>query len=150
MKASGGNSWFLYSLITVACWGAVGLLQKLGTNRISSRSVLIWVVVGFLFLVPFLQPSQLWPLSEYLLFLGVLSGFLNGLGSWFLFLSLESGAKASVAVPLTGLFPVITALLGVSILDERPTPLEWVGVICALLGGILLSSETEPDSASSV
>ncbi len=150
MKAVATDNWFLYALITVACWGAVGLLQKLGTNRISSRSVLIWVVVGFLFLIPFLRYSQLFEVSKYLLILGLLSGFLNALGSWFLFLSLERGAKASVAVPLTGLFPVITAVLGVSILRERPSALEWVGVICALLGGIMLSRETEPGSAQGV
>jgi transporter family protein len=146
MKNLGVNSWLFYALITVVCWGAVGLLQKLGTNRISSRSVLIWVFVGFLILLPFLQYSQLAELSGYLLFIGILSGLLNGLGSWFLFLSLESGAKASVAVPLTGLFPLITAVLGVSFLRERPTPLEWVGVACAVLGGIMLSQETEPGS----
>ena len=148
MKTLGTNTWFWYALITVASWGAVGLLQKLGTNRISSRSVLVWRFVGFLVLVPFLPFSQLSELSHGLLFIGILSGFLNGLGSWFLFLSLESGAKASVAIPLTGLFPLITVVLGVSILRERPSFLEWVGVACALLGGILLSRETEPVAAS--
>jgi uncharacterized membrane protein len=143
MKTLGTNGWFLYALITVVAWGAVGLLQKLGTNRISSRSVLVWLFVGFVVVVPFLPVSQLAELSPYLLFIGMLSGFLNALGSWFLFLSMESGAKASVAVPLTGLFPLITVLLGVSILRERPTPLEWLGVACALLGGILLSRESE-------
>jgi uncharacterized membrane protein len=144
MKTLGTNSWFWYALVTVGAWGAVGLLQKLGTNRISSRSVLVWLFVGFALLVPFLPFAQLQGLSPYLLFIGVLSGFLNALGSWFLFLSMESGAKASVAVPLTGLFPLITVFLGVSILRERPTALEWIGVICALLGGILLSRESEP------
>jgi drug/metabolite transporter (DMT)-like permease len=143
MTTLGTNSWFWYALITVAAWGAVGLLQKLGTNRISSRSVLVWLFVGFVLLVPFLPLSQLAGLSPYLLFIGMLSGFLNALGAWFLFLSMESGAKASVAVPLTGLFPVITVILGVSILRERPTALEWIGVCCALLGGILLSKESE-------
>jgi uncharacterized membrane protein len=143
MKTLGPNSWFLYALITVVSWGAVGLLQKLGTNRISSRSVLVWLFVGFALIVPFLSFAQLSELSPYLLFIGILSGFLNALGSWFLFLSLESGAKASVAVPLTGLFPLITVVLGVSILHERPSALEWLGVACALLGGILLSRETD-------
>jgi bacterial/archaeal transporter family protein len=144
MKILGTNSWFFYALITIVSWGAVGLLQKLGTIRISSRSTLICVVLGFFVLIPFLQYSELFHLSGYLLFIGLFSGFLNALGSWFLFLSLERGAKASVAVPMTGLFPLITALLGVLILRERPSPLEWVGVACALLGGIMLSFETEP------
>ncbi len=148
MKTPGANSWLLYALITVASWGAVGLLQKLGTNRISSRSVLVWLFVGFALQVPFLPFAQLSTLSPYLLFIGILSGFLNALGSWLLFLALESGAKASVAIPLTGLFPLITVALGVSILRERPSVLEWIGVACALLGGILLSRETEPASGS--
>jgi transporter family protein len=144
MRTLGTNSWLWYALITVVSWGAVGLLQKLGTNRISSRSVLVWLFVGFVVLVPFLPFSQLSELSGYLLFIGVLSGFLNALGSWFLFLSMERGAKASVAVPLSGLFPLITVALGVSILGERPSRLEWLGVGCALLGGVLLSRESEP------
>jgi bacterial/archaeal transporter family protein len=148
MKTLAMNSWLWYALITVVSWGAVGLLQKLGTNRISSRSVLVWLFVGFVLLVPFLPFAQLSALSPKLLFIGVLSGFLNALGSWFLFLSLESGAKASVAIPLTGLFPLITVFLGVSILRERPSPSEWAGVACALLGGILLSRETEPVATS--
>jgi len=148
MNALGTNTWFLYAMVTVASWGAVGLLQKLSTNRISSRSVLVWLFVGFLALLPFLSFAQLSGLSPTLLFLGILSGFLNALGSWFLFLSLESGAKASVAVPLTGLFPLITVVLGVSILHERPSAMEWVGVGCALLCGILLSRETEPAAGS--
>lgn len=137
------NSWLFYALITVVSWGAVGLLQKLSTNRISSRAVLIWLFVGFLFLLPFLSFGSLSALSPHLLFIGILSGFLNALGSWFLFLSLESGAKASVAIPLTGLFPLVTVVLGVSILRERPSTLEWLGVACALAGGILISRETE-------
>lgn len=143
MKAPATGNWFIYALVTVASWGAVGLLQKLGTNRISSRSVLIWVTAGFLLLLPFLSFAPLSQLSGYLIFIGILSGILNGLGSWFLFLSLESGAKASVAVPLTGLFPIISSFLGIAILHERLTLLEWVGVVCALLGGILLSRESE-------
>jgi transporter family protein len=148
MKTLAMNSWLWYALITVVSWGAVGLLQKLGTNRISSRSVLVWLFVGFVLLVPFLPFAQLSALSPNLLFIGALSGLLNALGSWFLFLSLESGAKASVAIPLTGLFPLVTVFLGVSILRERPSPLEWAGVGCALLGGILLSRETEPVAVS--
>jgi drug/metabolite transporter (DMT)-like permease len=145
MRPPGTNTWLWYSLVTVVAWGAVGLLQKLGTNRISARSVLVWLFVGFALLVPFLPFGQLLELTPYLLFIGILSGFLNALGSWFLFLSMESGAKASVAVPLTGLFPLITVVLGVSILRERPSWLEWLGVCCALLGGILLSRERDPE-----
>ena len=48
------SDWMYFSLIAVLLWGVVGLLQKLGTNRISADSLLIWLMVGYLLLLPWL------------------------------------------------------------------------------------------------
>lgn len=138
------DNWLFYTSIAIACWGAVGLLQKLGTNRISSQSLLCWVSIGFLILVPFLlQGTTILNISVQGLLIGLTGGLANGLGSWFLFRSLESGAKASVAIPMTALYPLLTVLLALIFLGERLTPLEWVGVLAALISGVLLSYEKE-------
>lgn len=90
-------------------WGLVGLLQKLGTNRISARSLMVWLTVGFLVLLPwFFQTCRLDSLRSGTLVLGLAGGLTNGLGAWCLFASLEQGAKASIAVPLTALYPINT------------------------------------------
>lgn len=141
------DNWLFYTSIAIACWGAVGLLQKLGTNRISSQSLLCWVSIGFLVLVPFLwQGTAMLNISVQGLVIGLAGGLANGLGSWFLFRSLESGAKASVAIPMTALYPLLTLLLAFIFLGERLTSLEWVGVLAALIGGMLLSYEKENQS----
>jgi bacterial/archaeal transporter family protein len=138
------NSWVLYAFIAVLCWGVVGLLQKLGTNRISSRSLLIWLIVGFALLLPVLwSGNSLSGLSWQVIMVGLLGGAANGFGSWALFESLEKGAKASVAVPLTALYPLVTIILARTFLAETLTLRQWIGIALALAGGALLSYEPD-------
>jgi bacterial/archaeal transporter family protein len=138
------DTWLFYALMATLCWGVVGLLQKLGTNRISSRSLLIWLVVGFAALLPLLwRGGALAGLGWRTLSIGLLSGAANGLGSWALFEALERGAKASVAVPLTALYPLVTVVLARIFLAETLTFRQWIGIAMAVAGGAMLSYETE-------
>jgi len=136
------TGWLAYASIAIVLWGVVGLLQKLGTNRISSRSLVVWLTAGFVILLPFFwSQGGVRSLSRGIVAMGLLGGLLNGLGSWALFVSLEKGAKASVAIPMTALYPLFTVALAVVFLDERPTRLEWIGVALALAAGAMLSYE---------
>ena len=138
------DSWVLYACAATLCWGVVGLLQKLGTNRVSARSLLIWLIVGFAALLPALwRDGSLTNLSWRVLLIGLLGGVVNGLGSWALFEALERGAKASVAVPLTALYPLITIVLARIFLAEALTFRQWIGIALAVAGGAMLSYETE-------
>jgi bacterial/archaeal transporter family protein len=136
-------AWLGYSLLVVVLWGIVGLFQKLGTNRISANSLLIWLMVGYVLLLPWLlsttRMSELTPRDTVI---GTLAGITNGLGAWCLFASLESGAKASVAIPLTALNPLLTILLAMIFLSERLTTLQWVGITIAIIAGAMISYES--------
>jgi uncharacterized membrane protein len=136
-------AWVFWSSIVIVLWGVVGLFQKLGSNRISSQSLLIWLTAGYLLLMPWLLwTTRLDGLSRRDVLIGVLGGLANGLGAWFLFRSLEAGAKASVAVPLTALNPLVTIALAVTLLAERLSPVQWAGVLLAILAGMMISYET--------
>src|SRR5262245_29832980 len=141
--------WLFYSLLVVVLWGIVGLLQKLGTNRVSANSLLIWSMVGYVLLLPWLflttRLSELTPRDAVI---GTLAGITNGLGAWYLFASLESGAKASVAIPLTALNPLLTTLLAVIFLSERPNALQWLGIMIAIIAGAMISYETSETNFS--
>jgi uncharacterized membrane protein len=135
--------WIGYSSIVILLWGAVGVLQKLGTNRIGSASLLIWLQAGYVALVPWLLTrASIALLSPRDIIVGILSGLTNGLGAWFLFASLESGAKASVATPITALSPMLTAELAVLLLGERLSATQWLGSVLAVAAGVMLSYET--------
>jgi transporter family protein len=133
--------WFWYAAVVLVAWGVVGLLQKLSTNYISAESSLIWLVVGFLVLQPFLYPGRvLFSYSTRSLGWALLSGVFNALGAWALFAAMKSGGKASIVAPLTALYPLVVVLVAPIILHESINLLQGAGVACALIAVVLLST----------
>jgi transporter family protein len=134
--------WMVYAGFAIVLWGVNGLFMKLGTNRVSARSMVIWVTAGFVVLLPFLwTTTRLAGLSGRVIFVGLIAGTVNGLGNWAVFACLEKGAKASVAIPLTALYPLCTVVLATVFLKERPSALQWLGIALAVAGGAMLSHE---------
>jgi transporter family protein len=141
--------WLMLSLVAMVLWGFVGLLQKVTTNRISADAVLIWDRIGYVVILPLLViNTRLNNLGTKDIFIGTMDGITNSLGALFLYMSLESGAKASIAVPLTALYPLLTVLLAVGLLGERVKSLHWIGIILAIVAGILMSIETSTPASA--
>jgi transporter family protein len=133
--------WFWYAAIVLVSWGVVGLLQKLSTNHLSAEWAMIWLVVGFCLMLPWLYPGKvIFAYSARNITWGVLSGSVNVLGAWALFAALKSGGKASVVAPLTALYPVLVVLAAPFLLHESITRLQAGGVLCALAAVVLLSA----------
>ena len=132
--------WLLYSLASLVAYGAVGLLQKLTTNRLSGESSLVFYSLGYLVLFPlFWSRAELTGLAPGVLGMGVLLGLIARSGEWFLFKSFEGGGKVSVVVPLTYTYPLITLLLAVLLLGERLSPVKWIGILLAIVAAVLMS-----------
>src|SRR5260370_10767391 len=135
----------VYAGLAIVLWGINGLFMKLGTNRVSARSMVIWVTIGFVILLPWLwKLTTLSGLNTTVILVGLLAGAVNGLGNWAVFACLEKGAKASVAIPLTALYPLCTVALATAFLKERPTVLQWIGIALAVAAGAMLSYEPAP------
>ena len=132
--------WFWFAVIVLVSWGIVGLLQKLSTNYLPAEEALIWLVVGFFVLQPFLYPGRaLFAYSPRSLLWALLCGVLNALGAWALFAALRSGGKASIVAPFTALYPLVVVLAAPLVLNESISLLQGVGVLCALVAVVLLS-----------
>jgi bacterial/archaeal transporter family protein len=133
--------WFFPAAIVLITWGVVGLLQKLSTNYLSAEAALIWLVGGYLVLLPWLYPGRsLLNYSFKSLACTILSAGLNTLGAWALLAAMKAGGKASIIVPLTALYPLVVVLLAPLILGEKVTRLQGAGVVCALISAFLLSN----------
>ena len=133
--------WLWFALVTLFAWGMVGLLQKLSTNHLSAEGALIWLAVGFMILAPLLYPGRiLFTYSAPALGWALLGGTFNALGTWALLAAMKAGGKASVVSPLTALYPVVVVLLAPLVLHEFITPFQGVGVGCALIAVVLLST----------
>ncbi len=133
--------WFWFATVVLVTWGIVGLLQKLSTNYISAESSLIWLVVGFFLIQPWLYPGKsLFDYSIRGLTWAVLSGTLNALGAWALFAAMKNGGKASIVAPFTALYPLVVVVTAPVVLHETISPRQGVGVLCALAAVVLLST----------
>src|SRR5262245_64460984 len=114
--------WLPYATLALLCYGAIGLLQKAATNRVSADTALVWYSFGYLAMLPlFLSGASFSHVPLPTIGIGILAGFIARIGEWFLFAALRAGAKASVAVPLTSIYPLVTLLLAVVFLQEKLT-----------------------------
>ncbi|HEV2499302.1 MAG TPA: EamA family transporter [Terriglobia bacterium] len=142
------SAWFWFALVVLVSWGVVGLLQKLSTNYLSAEWALIWLAVGFFILEPWLYPGHaLFAYSLKSLGWAFLGGVLNALGAWALLAALKSGGKASVVAPFTALYPVVVVFSAPVVLHESITARQAIGVLCALIAVVLLSTESPEASA---
>jgi transporter family protein len=129
-------------LTPIVLWGVAGLLQKICTLDISGELSTLWFLGAFplgsalLFADPVLEllPLETWALVACL-------GLFFGLGNLALLMAFASGGKASVIVPLTGLYPVVSVPLAILFLGERPGAREWAGIGLALASVVALSWE---------
>jgi bacterial/archaeal transporter family protein len=134
------GAWLWPAVVVLVCWGIVGLLQKVSTNYLSAESAMVWNVVGFFLLLPWLVPQKsLLSYSDRSLFWAILCALFNAVGAWALLAAMKNGGKASIVVPLTALYPLIVILAEPVVLHESITLLTGCGVACALTAVILLS-----------
>jgi len=133
--------WFEPAMVVLATWGIAGLLQKLSTNHLSAEMALVWLMVGFFLLDPWLYPKEsIWMYSSRTLIFALLSSLLNALGAWALLAAMKHGGRASIVVPFTALYPLVTVSLAPLLLHESVTLLQGAGVACALIAVALLST----------
>ncbi|MBZ5654878.1 MAG: DMT family transporter [Acidobacteriia bacterium] len=130
--------WLLFTGVALACFGIVGLLQKLSTDLVSAESALVWLIVGFLLLEPLVYSGRsMFQYSGRSVAFVFLAGVLNALGSWAVLAAMKSGGKASVVVPLTAVYPMVVCLVAPIVLQEHITSMQGVGIACGL-GAIFL------------
>jgi bacterial/archaeal transporter family protein len=136
-------AWFWFAAIALLFWGITGVTQKLSTNRISSELSLLWFAWAMIAIsaVLVVAAPMHWHVRPFIFWLAVLGGTLNGLGALTSFVALESGGKASIVISLISLYPLLTVAFAVTVLHERLTAAQTVGVGLAIVAAILLSQE---------
>ena len=133
--------WMTHALGTLLLWGMWGFLAKIASDHLTARSAafaqglggiaVTIVLLGLIRFRPEFHTS------------GSLVAFLAGVALWLGIITfsfaLSTGGKASIVVPLTALYPVVTIVLGVAILKEQLTPINGLGIVFALVAVILLT-----------
>jgi len=133
-------NWLVFSLMDLGLWGAWGFLSKVATRDLPSQAVYLLaicghvVVIGYLWLSGGLAvPGHPWGIAA-----AVAAGICMAFGLLCFLKALTVGA-ATVVVPLTALYPLVTVILSWALLRENLTPRHLAGIVLALLAGWLLS-----------
>ena len=143
------SAWLLFALIPIVLWGVCGLMQKLSTNYISARTSAIWFLLSFVpvaALILIYDPLRS-DISARTWLLAAAVGFTLALGNLTILLAFSSGGKASIIAPLAGLYPLVSIPIAIVALGETIGWRESLGIGCALVAVVMLSTQSEPQTA---
>lgn len=139
---AGMPRWLFFSLLTITVWGAWGVVSKLASNGVDADTNQVFFTIGLLPLIALVLRSPrirggknrkagiAW---------AFLTGILGGTGNIAFFHALVIGGKASVVMPATALFPLVTVILATTLLHERIGTQQKAGLVLALTAIFLLS-----------
>jgi transporter family protein len=135
-------SWQFWAVLSAVFAALTAIFAKVGVEGINSdlatfvRTLVIVLVLAVILLATgqFHVPDQL--SSKTILFL-VLSGLATG-ASWLCYFRALKLGNASQVAPIDKLSVVMVAVLGVALLGERLSPVNWAGIAFIALGAILV------------
>ena len=133
--------WFWYSILCILCWGAWALLSKLGSTEIPADSMQFLFTFGTLPVALALLVARRLKLenSRRGIFYAVANGVLSGIGGLAFFAAFRSGGNTSVITAATSLYPMITVTLAVTVLRERLTWVQLLGLGFAAAAFVIFS-----------
>jgi transporter family protein len=134
--------WLALSLVTLAMFGAACIGQKFATMYISDELSMICFTIASVPLAAAIAPFvDNWTFSWQEAVLSGLVGFFMGLSTLLLFSAFRWG-KASLVTPLAALYPFVTVLLAVPILNERLDGPKIAAIALALAAAVALGAES--------
>jgi len=124
----------------ILLWSSAFISAKFGLPDAGPFSFLLtrFVIVSLLFGAIAVALRRPWPRGRMLgnlLFVGVL---MHGFYLGGVFFSIAHGMPAGLSALIVSVQPVLTAALGVWLLDERPTPGQWLGIALGATGVVLV------------
>jgi transporter family protein len=133
--------WFWYSILCVLCWGGWALASKLGSTEIPADTMQFLFTFGALPVALALSVARRFKFerSPKGIFYAVLNGVLSGIGGLALFAAYRTQGNTSVITAATALYPMITVILAVTILRERLTRLQVLGLGFAAVAIVIFS-----------
>lgn len=133
-------AWLAYSLLTIVVWGVWGVVSKIVSDRIDANSNQVFFSLGLLpLMLIVLRSPRIRGGGRAGMAWAFVTGILGGTGNLAFFQALVIGGQASIVVPATALYPLVTVILATLFLHERIRRTQLAGIVLALAAIYLLS-----------
>lgn len=140
MKLAKNLDWVGWSLVTLVLWGVWGFLAKLASSHVDwKQQSLLWVIGAAIPIVVIsFYARPVFGIQEASTWYVLASGIAAVIGNVGLYIAMGKG-KASLAVPVTAVYPLVTIILSVVFLREKVTLLQSLGIFFGLIGILLMT-----------
>lgn len=134
------RKWLAYAVTAGLCWGVWGTLAKFISEDVSPYMNHIVFTIGMLFTLPLAaRKCRRNQLNRKGVLWGFIAGFFAISGNIAIYYAFTSGGEASIVVPLTNLYPMVTIIIAFLFLKEKLNILNVAGLFMALPAIVLLS-----------
>jgi len=145
--------WLFYSVLATLLWAIWGVIPKAASKALADQPLLMQVISTMgLLPVALTFASSKTLLAARNLWRGVafafVAGLCGGIGNIALLESLKRGGAASIVLPLTGVYPLVTVLLAWTFLKEKLNAIQSIGIGLAIVALYLFSVEENGALAS--
>lgn len=131
----------VFGVLVIVLWGVWGFTAKLASVRIGPQVLIWYLLASNVLLIGYLAfLGRLWPINPDPagIGLGLAVGVSASLGT-ILFYLILAAAPTSLIIPLTALYPAVTAILGFWALGEPFSVQRVIGIGLAVLAIFFLS-----------
>lgn len=133
--------WVQFSLFAMLIWGVWGFLGKIALNNLDWKVVYIFGGIGqmIVYLIFFVTARPSLTFSGNSTYYALIFGALGVLANIPFYQALNLG-KASIVLPVSNLYPIITIILAVALLREQLTVTQGVGIMFGMVAIVLIST----------
>ena len=127
--------WFLYAILTVVLWGIWGFIPRKLANLPAEQSQAISTLglIPIMIALTFRLPKGSGAKVRRGCAIAIASGLVGSLGQLTFYRLMSAGESAATVVPLTSLYPLVTVVLAVLLLNERLNGVQTAGIALALV-----------------
>ncbi len=133
------GTWACFALAVLG-WGTGVFLMKIATRYIDNWTAVVFNLPGYLLVGLLLIPKVKW--SQFSWTPGhtvaILVGSCYVIANWGFYRAVERTA-VSTLTPMTAVYMVVPVMLGALLLGERPTAMQYCGIVLAFVALVLLA-----------
>jgi drug/metabolite transporter (DMT)-like permease len=137
------NAWFFLAITAALFWGIWGVVAKAISEAVNPFMNHLLFSAGMLLTLPFvLKKCTRASFSRKGFLWGCIAGCFAIAGNVAVFYAFSNGGQASIVIPFTNLYPLVTILIAVLAFKERLNLVNVLGILLAVPAILLLSGET--------